>query len=101
MVAGVTALSILLPVAIGIIGYLLQPPGGADQAAICHLASAAFFLVISLAAALWNLFRLPSVATVMNAAEDGRTAVFQIIQLATLFAGVVRMFLGAISAIPA
>jgi hypothetical protein len=96
---GVTAVSILLPVAIGIIGFLLQTPGGDNQAPLRHLTSTAFFLVISLAAALWNLFRLPSVALVMNVAQDEWTAVFQIIQLFALFAGALRMFLGTLAAI--
>jgi hypothetical protein len=96
---GVNAVSILLPVTIGIIGYLLERPGTRSRVAIGHLASAALFLIVSLGCALWNLFRLPAMALVHNLAADEPTGLLQIIQLTTLFAAVLRMFLGAMAAV--
>ena len=88
---GVSAVSIVLPLTIGILGFTMKESRMQPE----HLFCACIFLTISLFVALLNLFRLPGIVNVLNVANDMPTGMLQIIQLFSLFYGVVYLVLGA------
>ena len=89
--AGLTAVSIALPLTIGILGYAMKE----KIDCLDFLFSASVFFLVSTCAALWNLFRLPGLVTTVNIVSDYRTAVFQIIQLYSLLYGFLYLSIGA------
>lgn len=89
--SGLTAVSIVLPLTVGILGYSVQQRNAATEFLFC----ACTIFVISLFAARWNLFRLPGLVTTLNIASDMKTAFFQVIQLYSLFYGFFYLVLGA------
>lgn len=88
---GLTAVSIALPLTVGILGYAMKEK--IDCLDILFSASA--FFLVSTCAALWNLFRLPGLVTTVNMVSDYKTAVFQIIQLYSLLYGFFYLSIGA------
>ncbi len=89
--AGMTAVSILLPMTIGILGYTLRQ----NKRGINLFFSACVFFTISLTGAIWNLFRIPGMVNVYNLANDKPTAFYEAIQLFSLFWGVIYLVFGA------
>lgn len=89
--ASLTAVSIALPLTVGILGYAVKE----KIESINFLFCASEFFLISTCIALWNLFRLPGLVTTLNIANDFKTAVFQIIQLYSLLYGFVYLLVGA------
>lgn len=87
--AGVNAVSILLPVNIAVVGFL------AEKTPVAGLLEPAFYFTLSLAVALWNLSRLPTMAhrEDLNLAYDAWTAFFEMLQLSTLMLGVARLLI--------
>lgn len=88
---GVSAVSIVLPLTVGILGFKMKE----DRIRPEYLFCACIFLTISLFVALWNLFRLPGIVNVLNVANDTATGILQIIQLFSLFYGILYLILGA------
>ena len=88
---GLTAVSIALPLTVGILGYAMKE----KIDCLDFLFSASVFFLVSTCAALWNLFRLPGLVTTVNIVSDYRTAVFQIIQLYSLLYGFLYLSIGA------
>jgi len=89
--ASLTAVSIALPLTVGILGYAVKEKIESINLLFC----ASVFFLISTCIALWNLFRLPGLMTILNIANDFKTAVFQIIQLYSLLYGFVYLLAGA------
>ncbi len=91
--SGLTAVSILLPLSVGIIGFSVakQSIKGMNQ-----LAWACFFFSLSLTFALFNLFRLPTMLRVINVANDLPTLKLLIVQLYFLFVGLLYLLVGGI-----
>ena len=88
---GVSAVSILLPLTVGILGFAIKEKSIEPELLLC----ACIFLAISLFVALLNLFRLPGLVNVLNVANDTPTGILQIIQLFSLFYAVVYLVLVA------
>ncbi len=88
---GLTAVSISLPLTVGILGYAMKE----KIDCLDYLFSASVFFLVSTCAALWNLFRLPGLVTTINMVSDYKTAVFQIIQLYSLLYGFLYLSIGA------
>lgn len=88
---GVTAVSILLPLTVGILGFSLGQRKDGKEQIFC----ASIFFTCSLAIALWNLFRLPGIVNLYNIANDIATGIFEIIQLFCLFWGVIYLVWGS------
>ena len=91
IIAGLTAVSIVLPLTVGILGYAVKE----NINCISLLFWACIFFLVSACASLWNLFRLPGLVTNINIANDFKTAVFQIIQLYSLLYGFIYLIIGA------
>ena len=89
--ASLTAVSIALPLTVGILGYAVKEKIVSINLLFC----ASVFFLISTFVALWNLFRLPGLVTTLNIANDFKTAVFQIVQLYSLLFGFVYLLAGA------
>lgn len=89
--ASLTAVSIALPLTVGILGYAVKEKIESINLLFC----ASVFFLISTFIALWNLFRLPGLVTTMNIANDFKTAVFQIVQLYSLLFGFIYLLAGA------
>jgi predicted permease len=89
---GITAVSILLPLTVGILGFTAHKQKGKQAE---RLFQASVFFIISLLVALFNLYRLPGLVNIYNLANDKATGLLQIIQLFSLFYGVLYMVLGA------
>jgi hypothetical protein len=89
--ASLTAVSIALPLTVGILGYAVKEKIESINLLFC----ASVFFLISTCIALWNLFRLPGLVTTLNIANDFKTAVFQIVQLYSLLYGFVYLLAGA------
>jgi len=88
---GVTAVSILLPITIGIIGFILKD----IKKEVNLLFFACVCFTVSLLAGLYNLFRIPGMVNVYNLANDKPTGLLEIIQLFSLFWGAFCLILGA------
>lgn len=88
---GVSAVSIVLPLTVGILGFTMKERKIEPELLFC----ACIFLTISLFVALFNLFRLPGLVNVLNVANDTPTGILQIIQLFSLFWAIVYLMLGA------
>jgi hypothetical protein len=91
IIAGLTAVSIILPLTVGILGYAVKNEIDCTKVLFCACAS----FLISTCSALWNLFRLPGLVTTLNIANDYKTAVFQIIQFWSLLFGFACLLIGA------
>ena len=91
--AGLIAVSIVLPLTVGILGYAVKE----KIDCINLLFAACIFFGFSTCAALWNLFRLPGLVTTLNIANDFQTTFIQLIQLFSLFYGFLYLFIGALS----
>lgn len=89
--AGLTAVSIALPLTVGILGYAVKEKINCIDFLFC----ACVFFLVSTGASLWNLFRLPGLVTTVNMTSDYKTAVFQIIQLYSLLYGFLYLIVGA------
>jgi hypothetical protein len=89
--AGLTAVSIVLPITVLILGYSIKEGKGAVE----FLFFACIVFTISLSAALWNLFRLPGLVKVLDIASDMKTAFFEVIQLYSLLYGFIYLVIGA------
>lgn len=89
--SSLTAVSIALPITVGILSYAVKEKMDCINLLFC----ATVFFVISTCIALWNLFRLPGLVTTLNIANDFKTAVFQIAQLYSLLYGFVYLLAGA------
>ena len=89
---GVTAVSILLPLSVGILGFTMRQNKrkGAER-----LFCACIFFTGSLAVALYNLNRIPGIVNLYNIANDKPTGLLQIIQLSSLLWGVFYLVWGA------
>lgn len=89
---GVTAVSILLPLTVGLLGFIIiKSPKSGSVSLLC----ACLFFTVSLAIALWNLNRLPSIVNVYNLANDKKTVFLMMIQLFSLLWGVIYLTIGA------
>ncbi len=77
---GVTAVSILLPLTVGILGFIIKYSKSGAVLLLC----ACLFFTVSLTSALWNLNWLPSIVNVYNLANDKRTVFLMVIQLFSL-----------------
>lgn len=88
---GITAVSIALPMTVGILGYAMNK----KIDCIDFLFFACIFLFISICAAFWNLFRLPGLVTTINIVSEYKTAFFRVIQLYSLLYGFVYLIIGA------
>jgi len=91
IIAGLTGVSITLPLTVGILGYAVKEKIDCIDFLFC----ACVFFLVSTGASLWNLFRLPGLVTTVNLASDYKTAVFQIIQLYSLLYGFLYLIVGA------
>lgn len=89
---GVTAVSILLPLTVVILGFTIRQNKRKEAE---HLICACIFFTISLAVALFNLNRFPGIVNLYNIANDKPTVLLQVIQLFSLFYGVVYLVWGA------
>jgi len=89
--SGLTAVSIVLPITVFILGYMMKEKIARRDI----LFSACIFFFVSIFAALWNLFRLPSLVTTLNIANDFKTAVFQVVQFYSFVFGLIYLLVGA------
>ena len=89
--SGLTAVSIVLPLTVVILGYSINQKK--DAIPLLFFACAVF--TISLVAALWNLFRLPGLVRTLNVVNDMKTAFFSVIQLYSLLYGFIYLVFGA------
>lgn len=88
---GITAVSILLPLTVGILGFAKIQ----NNIVVGQLFWACIFFTLSLFLALYNLNRFPGMVNVYNLANDKPTGLLQIIQLFSLFYGVIYLVWGA------
>jgi len=88
---GVTAVSILLPLTVGLLGFIIKEPKKGTVPLLC----ACLFFTLSLITAIWNLNRIPSIVNVFNLANDIHTLALMMIQLFSLLWGVFYLTFGA------
>ena len=89
--AGLTAVSIMLPLTVGILGYSIKQKNDAIEFLFC----ACIIFALSLLVAIWNLFRLPGLVNALNIANDIKTASYEVIQLYSLCYGFIYLVIGA------
>lgn len=91
IISGLTTVSILLPLTVAALGYAFKE----KIDCLSNLYFACICFLISIAAGLWNLFRLPGLVTKVNVANDFWTAIFQVIQLYSVLYGLIVLLRGA------